>query len=71
MKKILIIVAMATLTGTSCTKDRTCTCTDNTGGPETTTTLVKVSNGQAKANCVTIKSVDSKGNTYTRSCTLK
>ena len=71
MKKMLTIVAIAALTATSCTKDRTCTCTDSSGGNPTVTTLVKVSNGQAKANCVTTKRVDSKGNTYTQSCTLK
>ena len=70
MKKMLFILAVAALSAVSCSKDRTCTCTDEKNN-SSATTLVGVSNGQAKANCVSTKSVDSKGNPVSKTCVLK
>ncbi|MES2681682.1 MAG: hypothetical protein V4635_17435 [Bacteroidota bacterium] len=69
MKKMLFIVAVAALFTTSCSKDRVCTCKD-TSGDEDKVTLVKVTKGQAKANCVSTKYDDGNGNTYTNTCEL-
>jgi hypothetical protein len=70
MKKLLLISAIAAFATTSCSKDRTCTCTDSGGGTNVTT-LVGVSNGQAKANCVSKKYTDpTTGETDTETCKL-
>ncbi len=69
MKKMLFIAAIASLCATSCAKDRVCTCTGSNGKPDITT-LVGVTNGQAKANCVSMKYDDGKGGTETITCKL-
>lgn len=70
MKKMLFIAAVAVFCTTSCAKDRTCTCTSDAPNSKTyTTTLVGVSKGQAKANCVT-KKYDNNGTTSTTTCKL-
>lgn len=70
MKKMLFIAAVAVFCTTSCGKDRTCTCTsDSPGAKSHTTTLVGVSKGQAKANCVTTKT-EFNGTTSTNTCKL-
>ncbi len=49
MKKTLIIAVIALAAFTSCKKDRNCTCTD--GKDSSTTTYLKVTKAQGKANC--------------------
>jgi hypothetical protein len=75
MRKISIIVALALLIGTSCSKDRTCTCTDSNSLTSITTTnsitLVESTKGQAKANCVSTEYTDATTNiTYKSECKL-
>lgn len=74
MKKVIMIAAVIALTSVSCSKDRTCTCTntDSLGSPSTTNTytIVGSSKSQGKANCVSTKSTDAAGNTYTSDCKL-
>jgi hypothetical protein len=69
MKKMLFIAAIAALCATSCAKDRVCTCTGSSGDPDKTT-LVGVTKGQAKANCVSTKYDNGKGGTETITCKL-
>ncbi|MBA3664452.1 MAG: hypothetical protein H0W61_09625 [Bacteroidetes bacterium] len=73
MKKILLTAAIAGLSMVSCKKDRNCTCTDSdsTGGAAyvSTTTIVKSTKAQAKANCVSTKYTDG-GVTFTSNCVL-
>jgi len=69
MKKILFIAAIAALGTTSCSKDRTCTCSGG-GGTDDKITLVKVTKGQAKANCISTKYDDGNGGTVTITCKL-
>ncbi len=54
----MILIAATAILAVSCAKDRTCNCTttsDAAGSTPTmqTITLVKVTKGQAKANCLT------------------
>ena len=75
MKKLLLIVAVITaFSFVSCTKDRTCTCTDSVNGtvvgdPDVIT-YNKSNKGDARENCMSYTVVD--GSTTTkRECTLK
>ena len=85
MKKILLIAAVAGLAAVSCSKDRTCTCTNTPvtytangvtqpiGSPSTTTTkLTKVSKTSADCNSGEETTTWVSGTvTYTTTCTLK
>jgi hypothetical protein len=71
MKKTALFVtalAAATMALSSCAKDRTCTCTDS-DGDTWKETLVGVTKGQAKANCISTSYTDN-GDTYTINCKL-
>ena len=72
MKKPNFFIAIAcgivAMTLGSCTKDRICTCTDS-DGDSWKQTLVGVTKGQAKANCVSTTETDG-GDTYTVTCKL-
>ena len=54
MKKVLLFVAVATVSLASCKKDRTCTCTTTTSGGTVTTvtTIHEAKKGDARANCL-------------------
>lgn len=53
MKKVLLFVAVATVSLASCKKDRTCTCTSTTSGVETKTVTVihDAKKGDARQMC--------------------
>ena len=76
MKKLLFIGVVAVASLASCKKDYTCTCISTTNGVAGTanvTTLVGVSKGAARANCLDATSTDTyAGTTYTTTtdCTL-
>ncbi len=77
-KSVFILAAIVAVAFSSCKKDRTCECTTSTSGSSSSTTstktLLKVTSGQAKAQCVSSKWDDTfMGATYTttRTCTLK
>lgn len=79
MKKAILIF-VAGFTVISCKKDYTCSCTvtdsDPSGTPAytTNTTLVKVTDSQAKVNCHVVKQeYNNNSNVYTKTynCTLK
>lgn len=59
MKKLSVLAIVAMMAMASCSKDRVCSCTETISGAGTSTTdkktLVGVSNGQAKAQCVSTK----------------
>ena len=54
MKKVLLFVAVATVSLASCKKDRTCTCTTTSSSGTTTqvTTMHEVKKGDARENCI-------------------
>jgi maltodextrin utilization protein YvdJ len=74
MKNTIIIGAMAFMLF-SCAKDRKCTCTTSSDAVgnvayTSTTTLVEVTKGQAKAQCVSKKWTTTNGVNYTEDCKL-
>jgi hypothetical protein len=78
MKKIAILsIAAFALSFASCKKDRTCTCTANTGAPGAqdftyTVTYKKATKSQGKAACISQKiTPDGQTDTETYNCTLK
>jgi hypothetical protein len=78
MKKIaLLSIAAFAISFASCKKDRTCTCTFNTGSPgaqdiQYTVVLKKVTKSQAKAACINSKvTPDGQTDTEVTNCTIK
>lgn len=75
MKKVILMAAVCFAVA-SCGKDRTCTCTNTSsynGISATTTstrTLVDVSKGQAKANCISTAATYTDGSSYSSDCKL-
>ena len=74
MKKMIMIAAVIALTSVSCTKDRTCTCTESSSAGSTSTTsattLVGSTKSQGKAACVSTKQTSAAGTVYTSDCKL-
>ncbi len=79
MKKItlLAVVAIAVLSMTSCKKDRTCTCTETSGGSTTIHTIVvtkatkkSVAAGECASGTSTV-TYSGQTSIITRSCTIK
>jgi hypothetical protein len=73
MKKVLLFVAVVAATSfASCKKDRTCTCTDSTGG-SSVVTYTGAKKGDARAACLSKSYTYNTGTgtaTVTETCTL-
>lgn len=75
MKKVLFIAIIAAASLASCKKDRTCTCTQTSTQPGSTSTtnvytIIKATKGDAKKACIN-STQTSGGYTTTNTCSLK